>query len=168
MRSTSQVLAVIPAFNEASRIEPVIRGTSQYLSVLVVDDGSGDDTAGVAEKAGAIVLSLDPNQGKGAALRAGFRKALADGFEAVVTLDADGQHDSLYIGNLLDTVAGGAVDVAIGSRFGGVHLVGDRLQAVVLGVAQVAEVGENLAEGLAVDHFQPGRVGPGHGAVAEI
>lgn len=116
MRSTSQVLAVIPAFNEASRIEPVIRGASQYLPVLVVDDGSGDDTAGEAEKAGAIVLSLDPNQGKGAALRAGFRKALADGFEAVVTLDADGQHDPAEIPGFLQVYEEQQADLIIGKR----------------------------------------------------
>lgn len=116
MRSTSQVLAVIPAFNEASRIEPVIRGASQYLPVLVVDDGSRDDTAGVAEKTGAMVLSLYPNQGKGAALRAGFRKALKDGFEAVITLDADGQHDPVEIPGFLQVYEEQQADLIIGKR----------------------------------------------------
>lgn len=116
MRSTSQVLAVIPAFNEASRIEPVIRGASQYLPVLVVDDGSRDDTADVAEKTGAMVLSLYPNQGKGAALRAGFRKALEDGFEAVITLDADGQHDPAEIPEFLQVYEEQQADLIIGKR----------------------------------------------------
>lgn len=116
MRSTSQVLAVIPAFNEASRIEPVIRGASQYLPVLVVDDGSRDDTADVAEKTGAMVLSLYPNQGKGAALRAGFRKALEDGFEAVITLDADGQHDPAEIPGFLQVYEEQQADLIIGKR----------------------------------------------------
>jgi len=60
--------------------------------VLAVDDGSADDTAANAEAAGAEVIRQAPNQGKGAALRAGFARALADGYDAVVTLDADGQH----------------------------------------------------------------------------
>ena len=61
--------------------------------MLVVDDGSSDDTAARAEAAGARVLRLVPNQGKGAALRAAFRLALDEGLDAVVTLDGDGQHD---------------------------------------------------------------------------
>ena len=65
----------------------------RHLPVLVIDDGSSDDTAANAEAAGADVIRQVPNQGKGAALRAGFRRALDEGYEAVLTLDADGQHD---------------------------------------------------------------------------
>ncbi len=68
-------------------------GARAHLPVLVVDDGSSDDTAEVAEAAGAAVLRQSPNQGKGAALRTGFLRALAQGAEAVIALDADGQHD---------------------------------------------------------------------------
>lgn len=116
MRSNSKVLAVIPAYNEESRIEPVIRGANHYLPVLVVDDGSRDGTAGVAEAAGAMVLSLNPNQGKGAALRAGFQKAIEDGFEAVVTLDADGQHDPAEIPGFLLVYEEQKADLVIGKR----------------------------------------------------
>jgi glycosyltransferase involved in cell wall biosynthesis len=116
MRSNSKVLAVIPAYNEESRIEPVILDANHYLPVLVVDDGSSDGTAGVAEAAGAMVLSLNPNQGKGAALRAGFRKALEDGFEAVVTLDADGQHDPAEIPGFLKVYEERGADLIIGKR----------------------------------------------------
>jgi glycosyltransferase involved in cell wall biosynthesis len=116
MRSNSKVLAVIPAYNEESRIGPVIHGASQYLPVLVVDDGSRDKTAGFAEAAGAMVLTLTPNQGKGAALRAGFRKALEDGFEAVVTLDADGQHDPAEIPGFLQVYEEQKADLVIGKR----------------------------------------------------
>jgi glycosyltransferase involved in cell wall biosynthesis len=70
-----------------------VERTRRHLPVLVVDDGSTDDTAAAAEAAGARVLRQVPNQGKGAALRAGFRLALEEGWDAVLTLDADGQHD---------------------------------------------------------------------------
>lgn len=65
----------------------------QHLPVLVIDDGSTDATAAEAAAAGATVVTQHPNRGKGAALRAGFARALTDGAPAVVTLDADGQHD---------------------------------------------------------------------------
>jgi glycosyltransferase involved in cell wall biosynthesis len=88
-----RVLAVIPGYQEGPRIGDVVTMTRRHLPVLVVDDGSTDDTGERAEAAGAIVLPQRPNQGKGAALRMGFRRALAEGYDAVVTLDADGQHD---------------------------------------------------------------------------
>jgi glycosyltransferase involved in cell wall biosynthesis len=88
-----RVLAIIPGYQEGPRIGPVVKAAGRHLPVLVVDDGSGDDTASVAEAAGARVLRQIPNAGKGAALRTGFRTALEEGWDAVVTLDADGQHD---------------------------------------------------------------------------
>ena len=88
-----RILAIVPAHDEGPRIEAVVRGASRHLPVLVVDDGSSDDTAARAEAAGARVLRQVPNQGKGAALRAAFRLALDEGLDAVVTLDGDGQHD---------------------------------------------------------------------------
>ncbi|MEZ4597247.1 MAG: glycosyltransferase family 2 protein [Chloroflexota bacterium] len=91
------IIALIPAYQEATRIGPVIEATARHLPVVVVDDGSKDDTVSVAEAAGATVLRQVPNQGKGAALRMGFRHALEAGCAAVVTLDADGQHDPAEI-----------------------------------------------------------------------
>jgi glycosyltransferase involved in cell wall biosynthesis len=91
------IVAVIPGYNEGPRIGDVVRGAAAHLPVLVVDDGSRDETAGQARAAGATVIEQRPNQGKGAALRAGFRRALADGADAVLTLDADGQHDPAEI-----------------------------------------------------------------------
>ncbi len=87
------LLALIPAFQEGPRIARVVEAAGRHLPVVVVDDGSTDDTAARAEAAGATVLRQAPNAGKGAALRAGFRHALEHGVEAVVTLDGDGQHD---------------------------------------------------------------------------
>ena len=86
-------MAVIPAYQEGPRIAVVVSAARRHLPVVVIDDGSTDDTAAQAEAAGATVLHQVPNAGKGAALRAGFRHALEHGAEAVVTLDADGQHD---------------------------------------------------------------------------
>jgi glycosyltransferase involved in cell wall biosynthesis len=96
------IVALIPAFNEAPRIGPVVLGALEHLPVLVIDDGSTDATADVARAAGATVIAQRPNQGKGAALRTGFRQALVDGAEAILTLDADGQHDPAEIPGLLE------------------------------------------------------------------
>lgn len=103
---TPRVLALVPAHDEAPRIAAVVRGAGAYLPVLVVDDGSADDTATVARGAGAEVLEQRPNAGKGAALRAGFRWALDAGYDGVVTLDGDGQHDPAEIPAFLAAFAG--------------------------------------------------------------
>ncbi len=110
------VLVVIPAYNEANSIGAVVTAARRYLPVLVVDDGSTDGTAPVAAAAEATVLRQQPNQGKGAALRAGFRHALAAGYEAVITLDADGQHDPDEIPRFLDCYATTQADLIIGAR----------------------------------------------------
>ncbi len=93
----ARILALIPGYQEGPRIGPVVEAAGRHLPVLVVDDGSSDDTAANAEAAGAEVVRQQPNQGKGVALRAGFRRALDEGWDAVVTLDADGQHDPAEI-----------------------------------------------------------------------
>ncbi|HET7181697.1 MAG TPA: glycosyltransferase family 2 protein [Candidatus Limnocylindrales bacterium] len=105
-----RVLALVPAHDEATRIRPVIEAARRSVAVLVVDDGSSDDTAAVAEAAGARVIRQAPNQGKGAALRAGFAAALEQDVEAVITLDGDGQHDAAEIPTFLGTYAWRAVD----------------------------------------------------------
>jgi len=114
-----KILAVIPAHNEAPRIAPVIEGALAHLpDVLVVNDASTDDTAEAAADAGALVLNLPPpNHGKGHALRRGFEYALAEGFGAVVTLDADGQHPPGLIPKFLQKLDTGA-DLAYGNRLG--------------------------------------------------
>ena len=111
-----RVLALIPAYNESARIAPVIASALRQLPVLVVDDGSKDDTAAVAKAAGATVLRQNPNQGKGAALRAGMTWALAQGYGTVVTLDADGQHDPAEIPAFLACYAATTADLIIGAR----------------------------------------------------
>jgi glycosyltransferase involved in cell wall biosynthesis len=111
-----RMLALIPAHNEGTRIAPVVTGAAALLPVLVVDDGSTDDTAGQARAAGATVISQRPNQGKGAALRAGFRWAIEHGFDAVVALDGDGQHDPKEIGRFVTAYESGRPDLVIGAR----------------------------------------------------
>jgi glycosyltransferase involved in cell wall biosynthesis len=112
----SAILAVIPAYNEAAHITQVVQQVRRFLPVLVVDDGSGDATARLAAEAGADVLRQIPNQGKGAALRAGFRKALSLGAPAAITLDGDGQHDPAEIPAFLAAYARRAPDLIIGAR----------------------------------------------------
>jgi len=113
---TLNILALIPAYNEARRVSTVVTTACQYLPVLVVDDGSTDDTAAVATLSGATVLSQRPNQGKGVALKTGFLKAIAEGYAAVLTLDADGQHDPAEIPKFLQAYQEQEVDLIIGAR----------------------------------------------------
>jgi glycosyltransferase involved in cell wall biosynthesis len=112
----TRILAVIPAYNEAPRIAPVVARVLVHLpEVLVVNDASTDDTAEAAAAAGALVLNLPPpNHGKGHALRRGFEYALAEGFRAVLTLDADGQHPPELIPAFLQKLDG--ADLAYGDR----------------------------------------------------
>jgi glycosyltransferase involved in cell wall biosynthesis len=116
--SKRSIVAVIPAYNEGSSIAKVVGGALAHLPVIVVDDGSTDDTAAMARDAGATVIEQRPNQGKGAALRAGFRAALADGAVAILTLDGDGQHDPAEISNFLRAYGAddSAPDLIIGRR----------------------------------------------------
>jgi glycosyltransferase involved in cell wall biosynthesis len=132
MTPPSDVLAVIPAYQAAATLPPVLRETVRHLPVLVVDDGSTDATTEVAAAGGAQVLRQTPNQGKGAALRAGFAQALAEGRRAVVTLDADGQHDPTCIPDFLAAWDSTGAPLVIGRRdFGSMPLV--RRIANVLG-----------------------------------
>ncbi len=112
------VLALIPAWNEAARVGPVIRAAGVHLPVLVVDDGSQDETAAIAQEAGATVARHPCNRGKGAALTTGFHYGLERGYEAVVTLDADGQHDPAEIPKFLAAheASAGDLQLIIGRR----------------------------------------------------
>ncbi len=115
-----QTLVVMPAYNESQSVGDVVRETLQALpgvTVLVVDDGSSDDTAAMAGQAGALVASLPFNLGVGGAMRLGFRYAQERGYRAVVQIDADGQHDPRSVPALLDQLA--THDVVLGARFAG-------------------------------------------------
>lgn len=114
------VAALIPAFNEEQNIAAVVRGVQPFVAaVVVVDDGSRDNTAEVAQGAGAIVLRHESNMGKGAALKTGFAYLLAQGYEGAITIDADGQHDPSEIPLFLAQAAQG-YDMVIGNRMSNV------------------------------------------------
>lgn len=111
-----RLVALIPAYEEAARISDVVAEAHRWLQVIVVDDGSTDETAARAEAAGARVIRQSPNAGKGAALRRGFTVALEEGLDAVITLDADGQHDPSEIAAFLDAFGARRPELIIGQR----------------------------------------------------
>jgi glycosyltransferase involved in cell wall biosynthesis len=113
---SNKVLGIIPAYNEEQRITPVVVGALEHIPVLVIDDGSQDGTTRAAQEAGAQVIQQIPNQGKGVALRRGFQEALDAGYEAVITLDADGQHDAGEIPSFLEMFNKQKSDLIIGKR----------------------------------------------------
>ena len=114
-----KTLAVIPAYNEVTRIAAVIKQARPYVNdVIVVDDGSTDGTAKAARDAGAIVLQHVENCGAGAATMTGVEGARAIGAEVLITLDADGQHDPEDIPALLKPVRDGSADIVFANRFG--------------------------------------------------
>jgi glycosyltransferase involved in cell wall biosynthesis len=113
----AKVVAAIPALNEEQSIAKVIIHSINWVDkVLVVDDGSVDDTSLIATKLGAVVIRHERNLGKGAALRKCFDWARDSGFDVLVTLDADGQHNPDDIPRLLTPIIDGEADVVIASR----------------------------------------------------
>jgi glycosyltransferase involved in cell wall biosynthesis len=137
----AEIVALIPAYQEGRRIGAVVAGALRHLPVVVIDDGSTDDTAAAAEAAGATVLRQLPNAGKGAALRAGFRHVLATGAAAALTLDGDGQHDPDEIPRFVEAFAARRAELIIGRRDPGSmpplrrisNLLGGAVLAVALG-----------------------------------
>ena len=112
-----QICALIPAYNAEISIGQVIDGAREHLArLIVVDDGSADRTGEIARSRGVEVISLPSNRGKGYALRRGFSLALDRGCSAVLTLDADGQHDPRDIPRFLQTHATVPEAMLIGSR----------------------------------------------------
>ncbi|WP_279348844.1 glycosyltransferase family 2 protein [Salinibacterium sedimenticola] len=110
----------MPAFNEQASVAAVVREVREKVpdaSILVVDDGSKDATSREARKAGALVATLPFNLGVGGAMRVGFRHALTHGFEAVVQVDSDGQHDPAGVPALLRELE--SADLVLGARFAG-------------------------------------------------
>ncbi|MBF0330551.1 MAG: glycosyltransferase family 2 protein [Candidatus Omnitrophica bacterium] len=115
-----RVLVIIPAFNESGAIINITReviACGVQADVLVIDDGSVDDTAARAKSAGALVVRLPFNLGIGGAVQAGYRYAKANGYDIAVQVDGDGQHDPAYLKHVILPVLAGSADMAIGSRF---------------------------------------------------
>ncbi len=113
-------LVIIPAYHEESKIASVIKGIREHLplaEVLIVDDGSTDETRKVAMEAGATVVSHPFNLGYGAALQTGYKYALKKGYGEIIQMDGDGQHDPSSLAELLSVIRKREADIAIGSRF---------------------------------------------------
>ncbi|MDX3527714.1 glycosyltransferase family 2 protein [Streptomyces sp. ID05-39B] len=115
-----RVLIIMPAWNEADGVADVIKEVHTTLpgvDVLVVDDGSVDETSAVARAAGATVMTLPYNLGVGGAMRAGYRYAHDRGYDVAIQVDADGQHDPRNVPELLERLD--QADLIIGARFAG-------------------------------------------------
>jgi len=115
-----RTLIIVPALNESGSIAHVVCQILDHVphaDVVVVNDGSTDDTAAIAREAGAIVLDLPYNVGIGAAMQTGFQYAANQGYDVAVQTDGDGQHPASEIPRLLDALASSEADVVIGSRF---------------------------------------------------
>jgi glycosyltransferase involved in cell wall biosynthesis len=137
-----RTLVIIPALNEEEALPGVLTQLEQVrpdLDVVVVDDGSTDDTAAVAAGHGATVLSLPFNLGIGGALRTGFRYAVLHDYPRAIQFDADGQHDATEIEPLLSSLDDGA-DMVIGSRFGDERVIYEvgRVRAGAMALLRVA------------------------------
>ena len=118
MTSRDRVFVVIAAYNEAPVIASVVAGVRRTsYQVVLVDDGSIDETGEIAARAGAFVVTHPVNLGQGAALQTGIDFALAQGADAIVTFDADGQHRAADIPKLIEALWATKADYALGSRF---------------------------------------------------
>lgn len=112
------ITAIIPAFNEEISIGSMVINTKKYVDhVIVIDDGSTDDTAEIAQLAGADVIVHSKNRGKGEALKTGFHAASQNGTKIIVTIDADGQHDPSEIPIVVKPILSEEADIVIGSRY---------------------------------------------------
>ncbi|MFH1712853.1 MAG: glycosyltransferase family 2 protein [Candidatus Jacksonbacteria bacterium] len=113
-----KIFIIIPAYNEAQTIRQVIQDVQKFCSnIIVVDDGSSDDTYNSARTLGVKVLRHIINRGQGAALQTGIEYAFAQGADIIVTFDGDGQHMPSDIINLIKPIEEGKAEVVLGSRF---------------------------------------------------
>ena len=118
MENKHTIVACIPAFEEEASIAKVVARARKHVDkVVVVDDGSKDDTGLIAEAMGAVVLRHERNLGYGAAIRSCFNSARDLNADILVTLDADGQHDPDQIPRMVEPIRKGLADVVVGSRF---------------------------------------------------
>lgn len=112
-----EICILIPGYNEEKTIGQVVSKARKVISnVVVIDDGSTDNTYQIAKDAGAVVIRHEVNKGKGSALKTGFQYALEHNYQAVITMDSDGQHDVDDIPSFLDALSEKKADIVIGSR----------------------------------------------------
>lgn len=117
---TRKVLIMIPAYNEGRAIKRLvhdIRTLYPSFTILVINDGSADNTAQEARAGQAQLISLPYNLGIGGAVQTGYKLALRDGFDATIQIDGDAQHDPAYLMDVLNPVLRDELDLCIGSRF---------------------------------------------------
>lgn len=112
-----KIYIIIPCYNESQRLVEVINQAKEYGQVVVIDDGSTDNSYQIAQSQGITVLKHFLNRGQGAALETGNRYALSHGADIVVHFDADGQHQADEIPKLIEPIIDNQVDVVFGSRF---------------------------------------------------
>jgi len=120
MGKKTGILIIIPALNEAGRIERVlssVKNTAAEADILVINDGSTDKTAEIAENMGVAVVNLPFNVGVGAALQTGYKYAALHGYNYLIQLDADGQHKPEYLPQFISFLINEDADLLIGSRF---------------------------------------------------
>jgi glycosyltransferase involved in cell wall biosynthesis len=162
-----RILVIMPAWNESESVGNTVTevlGAVADADVLVVDDGSSDDTANIAEAAGATVLRLPFNLGVGGAMRAGFKFAKRHGYTRAIQVDADGQHDPKDLINVVDGLQ--YADISIGARFadkGSYEVRGPRKWAMVFlgwAISRIAKVrltdvtsGFRAANARAIDQY---------------
>jgi hypothetical protein len=116
----SRVMVIIPTLNEEEAIGDVVRGVREVLPgvpVVVIDDHSRDSTAQTAERAGAQVVRLPVHLGVGGCVQTGYKLAFEQGFEYVLRVDGDGQHDPRYLPHMLEALQTTGVELVVGSRF---------------------------------------------------
>jgi glycosyltransferase involved in cell wall biosynthesis len=120
LHDSKKTLAIIPAYNEEGALESIVKeinAVDAAIDILVVNDASKDGTLAIAKGLGVRVADLPINLGIGGAVQTGFKIAQKLGYDSVVQLDGDGQHDPLFIGEVLDPVLSGKADISIGSRY---------------------------------------------------
>jgi glycosyltransferase involved in cell wall biosynthesis len=144
-----RVACVLPALNAAAALDEVVVGLRSSLAVpfvVIVDDGSRDDTHAVALRVGDAVVRFRQNRGKGAALRAGFAVALEHAADVVVTIDADGQHDPAYAPGLVAATRDADLVVGARARRGGTMPIGRRLTNALSAAAVARCIGQPVPD----------------------
>jgi|TARA_Y100000310_G_C20610040_1_gene777522 glycosyltransferase involved in cell wall biosynthesis len=119
MTKKLKIFAVVPAYNEEKGVSKVIKDLKKYkYNIVIVDDASADNTVKVVNKfKNLILVKQKTNQGQGAALRIGIKRALKEGADIIITFDADGQHQAKEIKDLVAPIEKGVADISLGSRF---------------------------------------------------